>query len=163
MKMLKIISVLKRVLNAGSYNTQLLNRLNYTIKRDALITKTRCSTESGIEQTKFCDHEVVVSLTTYGKRLYEVASTIESIMQGTMKPNRIVLWLEEGLKDTPLPILLQRQQTRGLEIGYCEDLRSYKKLIPTLIKYPDAVIITIDDDAIYNCDVVEKLVNTYII
>lgn len=119
------------------------------------------SKEKGITDNKFADAEVVVSLTTYSKRLYEVYLTIESIMQGTMKPNRIVLWLEDALKGHLLPLFLQKQMERGLEIKFCKDIRSYKKLIPSLKEYPNSVIITIDDDVIYNADVVEKLVNAY--
>ncbi|MGI6224535.1 MAG: hypothetical protein ACOYJG_13195 [Prevotella sp.] len=113
---------------------------------------------SGISTDKLCDTEVVVSLTTYGQRIFEVALAIESIMQGTVKPNHIVLWLSDDMKDMQLPLPLQKQIKRGLEIYYCKDLRSYKKLIPTLKMYPKATIITIDDDAFYFFDLVEKMV-----
>ena len=103
---------------------------------------------------------VVVSLTTYGKRLHEVYLTIESIMQQTYKANKIVLWLTEDLKDS-IPQTLQLQMERGLEIRYCEDIRSYKKLIPSLRTYPDDIIITIDDDVIYNIDTLELLIKTH--
>lgn len=79
-----------------------------------------------------------------------------------MKPNRIILWLDNDMQNVPLPIALQKQLKRGLEINYCRDIRSYKKLIPTMKKYPDASIITIDDDLIYQYDLVEKLVNMHI-
>lgn len=117
--------------------------------------------DCGITEDKLANAEVVVSLTTYGKRLYEVYLTIESIMQGTMKPNRIVLWLEESLKEIELPLYLQKQQKRGLEVRYCKDIRSYKKLIPSLMMFPDSIIVTIDDDVIYEPDMLEKMVNSY--
>ncbi len=145
--------------HGAKYNARVVM---YTMKHDALIEKALHSTESGISKNRYCDHEVVVSLTTYGKRLYDVAVTIESIMQGSVKPNRIVLWLGEDLKDVTLPVALQLQQKRGLEIAFCKDIRSYKKLIPALRKYPEAVVITIDDDVIYHYDLVEKMVNAYI-
>lgn len=117
--------------------------------------------DRGISDEKYCEHEVIVSLTTFGKRLYDVATTIESIMQGSMLPNRIVLWLGEEHKDEELPLSLQLQQKRGLQVEYCKDIRSYKKLIPSLKKYPDAAIITIDDDLIYECDLLENLLRSY--
>ncbi len=104
--------------------------------------------------------DVIVSLTTYDKRLHEVYLTIESIMQQTYKANKIVLWLTEDLKDN-IPETLQMQVKRGLEIKYCEDLRSYKKLIPSLTTYPNDIIITIDDDVIYNIDTLELLIKTH--
>lgn len=130
---------------------------------DCLREKTLNSAESGISDEKYCDHEVVVSLTTFGKRIYDVYLAIESIMQGTMKPNRIVLWLsDKEFKGKPLPITLQKQQKRGLEVRFCEDVRSYTKLIPALKQFPDACIITIDDDAMYEYDIIERLVNSHI-
>lgn len=106
--------------------------------------------------------QLIVSLTTYDKRLYDVYLTIESIMQQTVKPNKIILWLADDMKEVAMPITLQRQKQRGLEIRYTKDIRSYKKLIPTLKEYPDDVIITVDDDVLYNHDFVENLVNAYI-
>lgn len=119
------------------------------------------SNNCGITDQKNSDAEVVVSLTTYGKRLYEVYLTIESIMQGTMKPNKIVLWLEEASKNNNLPLYLQKQMERGLDIRYCKDIKSYKKLIPSLEAFPESIIVTIDDDVLYEPDVLEKLVNAY--
>ncbi len=117
--------------------------------------------ETGVSSEQIFDYPIIVSLTTYGERLYEVYAAIESIMQGTLKPNRIILWLDEGMKSIDIPIYLQLQTKRGLEINYCEDILSYKKLIPTLRLYPDSIIITIDDDVMYDPDMVEKLVNAY--
>lgn len=116
------------------------------------------SQESGVTDEKYGEAELIVSLTTYGHRLEEVAITIESIMQGTIKPNRILLWLQDDYRGKSLPSSLIRQQKRGLEICYCPDWRSYKKLIPTLQRYPDACIVTIDDDVIYYPNLLEKLV-----
>jgi len=120
------------------------------------------SNERGtIDETYFESSQVIVSLTTYGKRLFEVYLTIESIMQQTTKPNRIILWLENGLKNELVPKLLERQQARGLEILYFKDIKSYKKLIPALRMFPNDYIITIDDDVIYECDMIENLIRSY--
>jgi hypothetical protein len=47
---------------------------------------------------------------------------------------------------------------RGLEIRTCDDLRSYKKLIPAIEAFPDAFIATADDDIYYRRDWLETLV-----
>ena len=109
----------------------------------------------------FDGKRVIVSLTTYGKRFYDVYLTIESIMQQTVKPNRIVLWLQEDWRHKEIPILLQKQVERGLEIDFNKDIKSYKKLIPALKKYPDDIIITIDDDTIFASDMLENLLLSY--
>ena len=119
-------------------------------------------TESGISAERYCDHEIIVSLTSYGRRILDVPVAIESIMQGSVKPNRIVLWLaEDEFRSKSLPVMLQKQQDRGLEVAFCKDTRSYKKLIPSLKKYPDATIITVDDDVIYEADFLENLLLSY--
>ena len=115
-------------------------------------------TESGVSAERYGDAELIVSLTSYGTRINEVALTIESIMQGTIRPNRIILWLQDDYQGKTLPSSLVRQQKRGLEIGYCQDLRSYKKLIPTLQKYPYSCVVTIDDDVLYYPNMLENLV-----
>lgn len=120
------------------------------------------SNELGVTGEKLCENEVVVSLTTYGVRIHKVYLAIESIMQGSVKPNRIVLWLsEEEFKEKPLPVSLQKQIKRGLQIEYCSDIKSFKKLIPSLKMFPNACVVTIDDDIIYDFDLLEKLLLTH--
>ena len=124
--------------------------------------KTLHSKDRGVSDERYCDEEVVVSLTTYGDRIHDVHLAIESIMQQTMLPNRIVLWLaEDEFQGKALPVALRMQQERGLEIAYCEDLRSYKKLIPSLRRFPEACIVTVDDDVAYNPDFIEKMVRAH--
>ena len=151
------------IVNApSSIAASLLRRNLFEQKANYLSEKALHSVEKGVSTNKLCDSEVIVSLTSYDRRVNDVYLAIESIMQGTVKPNKIILWLSEeefGKKD--LPITLQKQKIRGLEIKYCKDIRSYKKLVYTLKEYPEACIITIDDDLIYNFDLVENLLNCH--
>ena len=113
--------------------------------------------ESGIV-ARGNDSELIVSLTTYGERVYTVHLVIESLFMQTLKPNRVILWLaEDEFSGSKLPITLISKMERGLEIRYCQDLRSYKKLIPCRELFPDANIVTVDDDVIYPHDFLENL------
>lgn len=154
--------------NKTSHKISRMSNLRRTIKR--LIAKTKyrikaammsyCAKHceaSGVTRERIADAEVIVSLTTFGKRLQEVHLAIESIMQGKVKPNRIMLWISEDYKDTVLPQPLQRQQARGLEVMFCKDIRSYTKLVPALRQYADSVIVTIDDDNIYRPELLRNL------
>ena len=116
----------------------------------------------GITDQKYGSQEIIISLTTYDKRLSQVYLTIESLMQQSMKANKIVLWLSDEYAHQTIPPVLQQQQNRGLEINFCQDIRSYKKLIPSLKKYPDALIITADDDLYYHPNMIENLVFSYL-
>lgn len=109
------------------------------------------------------DTDVIVSLTSYGNRVQSsVAYAIHSIFTQSCLPNRIVLWLDKDhWNDNNLPYLLKRLQKSGLEIYYCEDIRSFKKLIPSLKMFPNNPIVVIDDDFYYNHDFVKWMVEAY--
>ncbi|MBQ0028900.1 MAG: hypothetical protein KBT32_00510 [Bacteroidales bacterium] len=155
----RIKSFVSKIVGVNSANNILYEKIRSENRRNGLLLCAQYSKNQGISSSLCCDREVIVSLTSYGKRLRDVYLTIESIMQGTVKPNRLILWLEDGISD--LPVLLQQQQQRGLEVRFCKDIRSYKKLIPCLKEFPEAIIITIDDDAFYNVDFLENLVNAH--
>ena len=135
-------------------------------KQDIINTYDRLSLQPnciGTTNEKYADGELIVSLTTYGKRINDVHLAIESILQQTLKPNRIILWLsKDEFYGKHIPIRLTEMTHRGLEIRFCEDYLSYKKIIPTLIEFPEATIITLDDDLIYPRDLVEKLYYTHL-
>jgi hypothetical protein len=130
-----------------------VNMLNYSVLNNNNL---------GITEERYTDKDIIVSLTTYGKRLNQVYLTIESLMQQSLKPNKIVLWLDKNYQKKRLPQLLNNQINRGLEIKYCDDVRSYTKLVPALQEYPNDVIITVDDDLYYDINVLENLVSAYL-
>lgn len=130
-------------------------------QRDKMTNLALHCDKKGVTTERMSQEEIVVSLTTYGARFYDVYLAIESIMQGSMKPNRIVLWVGENLKETKLPVVLANQVRRGLEIRYCRDLRSFTKLLYSLKEFPESTIVTIDDDVIYEFDFLENLINTH--
>ena len=143
--------------------TSLMRELRFYMRRIQLEEKIFNCKDPGISNNKYCDHEVIVSLTTYGRRLHDVCFTIESLMQQTMLPNRIILNLDPSSQNQPLPIALKRQMERGLSVVVVDDdIKSYKKLIPTLKTNPNAIVITADDDVTYDFDIIERLFNAYI-
>jgi len=91
----------------------------------------------------------IVSLTSYGKRLTETAPyAIITLLNQSIKPDKIVLWVGYDDKKN-LPPIMEKLTAKGLEIHFCEDIRSYTKLIPALLEFPDEFIITADDDIDY--------------
>lgn len=107
--------------------------------------------------------DIIVSLTSYGIRVEDTLPyTLYSLLKQTRMPNRIVVWLDNAnWSDDKLPEMLQRMKSFGIEFYYVKDIRSYKKLIPALIMFPDNVIITVDDDLYYNNHIVEWLLDAY--
>lgn len=162
MKLSDFIKNIKIKLSPKTGALYAFNLLQFEQKKNLLEQNILYQKDSGVTHKKYCNHQIIVSLTTYSKRLYDVCLTIESIMEQTMKPNRIILWLDYSYQHQRLPESLHLLENRGLEIMYCEDLRSYKKLIPSLQEFPNDAIITIDDDTIYNFDTLENLINNYL-
>jgi len=106
------------------------------------------------------DKKLIVSLTSFPERLYDIHYCIYSIFNQSIKPDEVILWLASeqfpnGENDIPQNVLNLKKF--GLKINWCEDLKSYKKLIPSLLKYPNDLIITADDDLFYPNDWLELL------
>lgn len=98
------------------------------------------------------DANVVVSLTTYGPRVDTVFLTIESIAKGTVRPRRIILWIDDDAVLSDPPIQMRRLAARGLEIRRAEVLGPHKKYFPALdlaIAENIERLITVDDDMMY--------------
>ena len=103
------------------------------------------------------DRELVVSLTSFSKRFRHLHLTLDSLSQQTIKPDRIVLYLTKEDAETTTPEIKKRLSA-AVELRIVEDLRSYKKLIFALSEFPDADIVTVDDDLIYPPTLLEELV-----
>lgn len=106
------------------------------------------------------EQEVVVSLTSFPARIEEVWIVIECLFRQTYKADKIILWL--SIKQFPkqdLPQKLKDQTKRGLDIRFVEeDLRSHKKYIYAFEAFPNAQIITVDDDLYYDHRLIENLI-----
>lgn len=101
----------------------------------------------------------MISMTTIPSRIDSVWVTIESLLRQSYKPDGIILWLsDEEFADKGVPLKLQEQQKRGLQIKYCKNIRSYKKFVYTAQEYPNAYIVTVDDDIVYS----EKMLKTLV-
>lgn len=121
------------------------------------------SSEPGTCDTAYCTEPVIVSLTTFGPRIQWVGPAIESIMEQTVKANRIILWLgHEFERPHMIPRDLRMLQDRGLEIMFTDDYGPATKLLPALRAFPDCSIITIDDDTIYSYDLIDKLIRGHL-
>lgn len=109
--------------------------------------------------------EVIISLTSFPARMPYIHRCLYSLMNQEVKPHRIILWLAEGqfpngMNDIPEKV--KELLPLGLEIRWVkEDLRSYKKLLPALKAFPDAIIVTADDDLYYPKDWLKDLLSAY--
>jgi len=87
--------------------------------------------------------------------------TIKSLKLQTMRPDRIVLWLyepdAEKLPRSVLGLIDDIFQINTVD----RNLRSFTKLIPSLQEFPEAHVVTADDDVYYPPHWLEKIVHCY--
>lgn len=103
---------------------------------------------------------LVVSLTSHPPRFLTLGLTLRSLLQQDVKPDALVLWLAPA-EVRRLPRRVRRLQKDGLTIAVCKDLKSYKKIIPALTAYPEAFIVTADDDINYPKSWLRRFVEEY--
>jgi hypothetical protein len=92
--------------------------------------------------------DLVVSLTSYPPRFPTLHLTIKSLLDQTVRPDRIVLWIASEDWDA-LPGSVTALQGERFTVRTYDDMRSFKKIVPALIHYPDAFILIADDDVFY--------------
>lgn len=105
---------------------------------------------------------LIVSLTSYRERLQYVPQVINSILKNTMLPDKICITLYKEDVQYITDELERLFRDDNVELFICnEDIRPHKKYFYTMKRYPDDVIITIDDDIIYPDNFIESLYKGY--
>lgn len=110
--------------------------------------------------------KIIVSMTSWKKRINNVPETIKSILINKTLPDFIVINLsieEFPNKELDLPKeLLKLKANNDIRINWLKgNDKAFKKIIPTLKQYPNDVIIAIDDDFIYPNNFIETFVNQH--
>lgn len=116
---------------------------------------------------------VYISLTSIFDNQNILLNTLQSIMKQTRLPDKIFLYLsdEPYLLDTGFinkkitnPALLKFIDDNSIiDIKWVKNTGSYRKLLPLLKEKweENCIIITIDDDTIYDINLIENLINDY--
>lgn len=108
---------------------------------------------------------IIVSLTSFPARINYVSSVLADMLRQTVQPDKIILYLskEQFLKrEADLPETLLKMKDYGVEIEWCDgDIKAYKKFLPALKEYPDDILIIVDDDLVYDPEMIEKLYNAH--
>ena len=103
--------------------------------------------------------EIIVTLTTWSKRIGNIPYVLDTIYGQTVSPDKVVLNLAY---DEVVPADVQNYiDEHDIEVNRMPDWKVYKKLIPTLKKYPDACIISIDDDWLYPEGMIEDFMSIH--
>ena len=109
--------------------------------------------------------KLIVSLTSFPERMYDLHFCLYSLLTQTLKPDEVILWLaadEFPNKEADLSQNVLQLKDNGLTIKWCENIGSYKKLIPPIREYPNDIIVSADDDIFYPAEWLERLYNSYL-
>lgn len=114
-----------------------------------------------IRENRKRKRKLIVSLTTIPSRIESVWLVIECILRQTYAPDKVILWLaKDEFVNAQIPKQLENMCKKGLEIRYCENMKSHKKYYYTMLEYPRDFIVTIDDDAFYDGNLLNNLLKT---
>lgn len=163
------ITSLQKALNTsflermGQFLKRVLRRLSSITCVHLLELRRICTTKKAKCKTK---ERVIISMTSWAKRIENVPLVVESILQNTTKPDTIVLNLSEEEfpeKELSLPKSVMNLVDKGvIELIWTPgNLKAFKKIIPTMKKYPDDMILAVDDDFYYPEDFIETFVDKH--
>lgn len=108
------------------------------------------------------DEYIVLSMTSFPQRFKNIHLTIKSLMLQTMKPDKFIVWLDDYVTREQYTEEMMELEKFGVEFKPRQgDLKPHKKYIHAMQEYPEALIITVDDDLIYSKDLIESLVETH--
>ena len=111
---------------------------------------------------------VVVSLTSHPARIGFVATAIRSVLEGTVPPDAVEVWLgkekfPDGEADLPEELLALVASSNGrVAVRWADrDLGPATKLLYARKAHPDEAVVTIDDDQIYPATLLETLIASW--
>lgn len=107
--------------------------------------------------------QVIISMTSFPAAIQYAEKAIVSLLKGSVLPDKLILYLTfsqfEGGR-IPQELIDLQEKYPVFEIrNYDRDISSYRKLVPALNDFPDAIIVTVDDDMYYHRNMLKSLLN----
>lgn len=141
---------------------------HYYHKRDIYHGKKRlrylekAKLEYGLSDRASGTEQYIVSMASYAERYKVLPMALKSLLHQSMKPDKIIVWLDEDTEENSLTEELTEFCKYGVEFCHTSDgIKPHKKYLYAMKRYPQANIITVDDDLIYSEDMVESLIKAH--
>lgn len=116
----------------------------------------------GINTEKNRKEKIIVSLKTYNKRYETIGSTLKSLLLQTVKPDHIIVWLDEDTIENKITEEMRSFEQYGIEYKHRNlGLKPHGKYFYAMQEFPNDIIITVDDDIIYPPKLIESLMKTH--
>ena len=105
-------------------------------------------------------------MTSFPAAISYAQQAIHYILQGTVVPDKLVLYLTlaqfEGQEQLLAPLQQLAKECPTFEVrDYPRDIRSYRKLVPALTDFPEAIVVTVDDDVAYHPHMLRNLLRLH--
>ena len=105
------------------------------------------------------EYSLIVTLTTWKARIGNIPAVLDTIFGQTYKPDLVVLNVAYDLE---IPASVQEYlDSHHVEVNRMEDLKVYKKLVPTLRRHPGVLVVSIDDDWLYPSGMLEDFIKVH--
>ena len=110
------------------------------------------------------DNQLVVSFTSFPKRIGNVWQVVECLKRQTIRPDKIILYLSKeqfsSIEEIPDNLISRQDDIFHIEM-VDGDLRSHKKFFYSFTSYPDNLVLLVDDDIYYPLNMVEQMLEAY--
>lgn len=154
-----------------------INDTDYYIDFDEFKAEIRKVLEANLKGKKYVKEikkekinitdKLIVSFTSWTKRIQYCKHTVDLMMNQTVKSDKIILNLSEEEfpnkeSDLPKELLVELIQNPLFEIYWVkENTTVWKKIIPTMNRFPNDLVFSIDDDIEYPSNYIEEMYKTY--
>ena len=108
--------------------------------------------------------KIIVSLTSWTKRIEQAKSTVDSILNQTRKPDLVRLNLDfdnfpRGFGDTPVWVNEYLDKYDSFKVKFeAADMKVWQKIMPTIYEEEDEyILVTVDDDVTYPPTYLEEI------
>jgi len=116
----------------------------------------------GLNTTQKREKQIIISMATYNKRYATIYPALKSILLQTLRPDKIIVWLDKENKENRISPEMKDLEKYGIEYRYTTlELRSHKKYFQVMQEFPNDIIITVDDDAFYSPNMISSLMKSY--
>jgi len=117
----------------------------------------------GINTTETRRTKVIVSMTSYPERFGEIDLCIKSLLLQSYKPDKIIIWFGSDSQERDLTESMREYQKYGVEYRFDpqKNLKAHKKYYYAMREFPEDIVITVDDDAVYPRNTVRSLIKNY--
>ena len=105
---------------------------------------------------------LIISLSSTREHFGELPITIYSLLNQSLKPDRIILWLDKEYEDLiNLPYEITQFIKNGLEIKFVDRLGAYTNFYYSIKDFSDSVIVYAEDNIYYPNNWLKKLYLSY--